>query len=203
MFICFRIQDLKDERRRSQLSASRTILEKSTMLILTSSKVGVIRRCWFPSNRQSCYFFFEAYLRHLDCVYSRQCRDLVYDQVRRALDMVKFIVYDSGSTASNNNPTLTLLLTKDEINFIKSLRQFEVNSLKFALPAHVFRFSMPLKCSMFPRLHRAKNNWNNYAIKPSIIVKISPIQFTLVLNNENKCLTSIENYKNNWRKSFK
>ncbi len=33
------IQDLKDERRRSQLSASRTILEKSTMLILTSSKV--------------------------------------------------------------------------------------------------------------------------------------------------------------------
>jgi len=35
----FRFQDLKDERRRSQLSASRTILEKSTILILTSSKV--------------------------------------------------------------------------------------------------------------------------------------------------------------------
>lgn len=34
-----RFQDLKDERRRSQLSASRTILEKSTTLILTSSKV--------------------------------------------------------------------------------------------------------------------------------------------------------------------
>jgi hypothetical protein len=33
------IQDLKDERRRSQLSAARTILEKSTMFILTSSKV--------------------------------------------------------------------------------------------------------------------------------------------------------------------
>ncbi|CAF4140231.1 unnamed protein product [Rotaria sordida] len=33
-----RQNDLKDERRRSQLSASRTILEKSTMLILTSSK---------------------------------------------------------------------------------------------------------------------------------------------------------------------
>lgn len=66
----------------------------------------------------------------MDCVYSRQCRDLVYDQVRRALDMVKFIVYDSGSTSSNNNPTLTLLLTKDEINFVKSLRQFEVNSFQ-------------------------------------------------------------------------
>lgn len=64
----------------------------------------------------------------MDCVYSRQCRDLVYDQVRRALDMVKFIVYDSGSTASNHNPTLALLLTKDEINFVKALRQFEVRT---------------------------------------------------------------------------
>ncbi|CAF2904911.1 unnamed protein product [Rotaria sp. Silwood2] len=99
-----RQNDLKDERRRSQLSASRTILEKSTMLILTSSK---------------------AYLRHIECLHSRQCRDLVYDQVRRALDMVGLIVYDSGSTTQTTTPTLTLLLTKDEINFVKSLRQFE------------------------------------------------------------------------------
>ncbi|CAF1073113.1 unnamed protein product [Rotaria sordida] len=99
-----RQNDLKDERRRSQLSASRTILEKSTMLILTSSK---------------------AYLRHIECIHSRQCRDLVYDQIRRALDMVGLIVYDSGSTTQTTTPTLTLLLTKDEINFVKSLRQFE------------------------------------------------------------------------------
>ena len=59
-------------------------------------------------------------------MYSRQCRDLVYDQIRRALDMVGLIVYDSGSTTPTSNPTLTLLLTKDEINFVKSLRQFEV-----------------------------------------------------------------------------
>ncbi|UJR36232.1 hypothetical protein I4U23_028964 [Adineta vaga] len=99
-----RQNDLKDERRRSQLSASRTILEKSTMLILTSSK---------------------AYLRHTDCLHSRKCRDLVYGQVRRALDMVQLIVYDSGSTTLNTTPTLTLLLAKNEINFVKSLRQFE------------------------------------------------------------------------------
>ncbi len=68
----------------------------------------------------------KAYLRHIDCIYSRQCRDLVYDQVRRALDMVGLIIYDSGSTTQTNNPTLTLLLAKDEINFVKSLRQFEV-----------------------------------------------------------------------------
>lgn len=70
--------------------------------------------------------FIQAYLRHIECIYSHQCRDLVYDQVRRALDMVGLIVYDSGSTSSTTNPTLTLLLTKDEINFVKSLRQFEV-----------------------------------------------------------------------------
>ncbi|CAF4404109.1 unnamed protein product, partial [Rotaria magnacalcarata] len=39
--------------------------------------------------------------------------------------MVGLIVYDSGSTTQTNNPTLTLMLTKDEINFVKSLRQFE------------------------------------------------------------------------------
>ncbi|CAF3995448.1 unnamed protein product, partial [Rotaria magnacalcarata] len=85
-----RQNDLKDERRRSQLSASRTILEKSTMLILTSSK---------------------TYLRHIECHHSRQCRDLVYDQIRHALEMVGLIVYDSGSTTQTNNPTLTLMLT--------------------------------------------------------------------------------------------
>ncbi|CAF3808246.1 unnamed protein product [Rotaria magnacalcarata] len=99
-----RQNDLKDERRRSQLSASRTILEKSTMLILTSSK---------------------AYLRHNECLHARKCRDLVYGQVRRALDMVQLIVYDSGSTSLNDTSTLTLLLAKNEINFVKSLRQFE------------------------------------------------------------------------------
>jgi hypothetical protein len=99
-----RQNDLKDERRRSQLSASRTILEKSTMLILTSSK---------------------TYLRHSECSHARKCRDLVYSQIRRALDMVQLIVYDSGSTTLNNTPTLTLLLAKNEINFVKSLRQFE------------------------------------------------------------------------------
>ncbi|CAF3396536.1 unnamed protein product [Rotaria sp. Silwood1] len=99
-----RQNDLKDERRRSQLSASRTILEKSTMLILTSSK---------------------TYLRHNECLHARKCRDLVYGQVRRALDMVQLIIYDSGSTTLHNTSTLTLLLAKNEINFIKSLRQFE------------------------------------------------------------------------------
>jgi hypothetical protein len=44
--------------------------------------------------------------------------------------MVGLIVYDSGSTAQTHTPTLTLLLTKDEINFVKSLRQFEVKKIQ-------------------------------------------------------------------------
>ena len=40
--------------------------------------------------------------------------------------MVQLIVFDSGSTTINNTPTLTLLLAKNEMNFVKSLRQFEV-----------------------------------------------------------------------------
>jgi len=67
----------------------------------------------------------KTYLRHNECSYARKCRDLVYSQVRHALDMVQLIVYDSGSTTLNNTSTLTFLLTKNEINFIKSLKQFE------------------------------------------------------------------------------
>lgn len=39
-----RQNDLKDERRRSQIAAARQVLERSTMLLLTSSKVSVIVR---------------------------------------------------------------------------------------------------------------------------------------------------------------
>lgn len=99
-----RQNDLKDERRRSQLSASRTILEKSTLLILTSSK---------------------AYLRHADCSDARHCRDIVYSQIRHALDLVQIIVLDSGSIKLSHTANLTILLTKNQMNFVKYLKQFE------------------------------------------------------------------------------
>ncbi len=62
----------------------------------------------------------------MECLHARKCRDLVYNQIRRALDMVQLIVYDSGSTTQTNTPTLALLLAKNEVNFVKALRQFEV-----------------------------------------------------------------------------
>jgi hypothetical protein len=54
--------------------------------------------------------------------------------------MVQLIIYDSGSTKLNNTPTMTLLLTKNEINFVKSLRQFEVKSFFFYLLILIFCF---------------------------------------------------------------
>ncbi|CAG2165602.1 unnamed protein product [Oppiella nova] len=65
--------DLKDERRRAQMSCARQILERSTMMLLTSSK---------------------ACLRHPDCDTARENRDTVFLQMRRAMDLIHMVVKD-------------------------------------------------------------------------------------------------------------
>ncbi|KAJ8983269.1 hypothetical protein NQ317_007169 [Molorchus minor] len=68
-----RQNDLKDERRRAQMGAARQVLERSTMMLLTSSK--------------TC-------LRHPDCTSARENRDTVFCQMRRAMDLIHFVVKD-------------------------------------------------------------------------------------------------------------
>ncbi|XP_019871343.1 alpha-catulin isoform X3 [Aethina tumida] len=68
-----RQNDLKDERRRAQMAAARQVLERSTMMLLTSSK--------------TC-------LRHPDCTAARENRDTVFCQMRRAMDLIHFVVKD-------------------------------------------------------------------------------------------------------------
>ncbi|XP_022186503.2 alpha-catulin isoform X2 [Nilaparvata lugens] len=68
-----RHNDMKDERRRAQMAAARQVLERSTMLLLTSSK---------------------ACLRHPDSTSSRENRDTVFCQMRRAMDLIHFVVKD-------------------------------------------------------------------------------------------------------------
>ncbi|XP_043239796.1 alpha-catulin-like isoform X3 [Amphibalanus amphitrite] len=68
-----RQSDLKDERRRAQITAARQVLERSTMMLLTSSK---------------------AVLRHPDCPRSRDNRDTVFCQMRRAMDLIHYVVKD-------------------------------------------------------------------------------------------------------------
>ncbi|XP_031355685.1 alpha-catulin [Photinus pyralis] len=68
-----RQNDLKDERRRAQMAAARQVLERSTMMLLTSSK--------------TC-------LRHPDSTTARENRDTVFCQMRRAMDLIHYVVKD-------------------------------------------------------------------------------------------------------------
>ncbi|XP_055344806.1 alpha-catulin-like [Paramacrobiotus metropolitanus] len=68
-----RLQDLKDDKRKAQLASARQLLEKSTMMLLTSSK---------------------ASLRHPDSQEARLNRDLVYARVSEALNLLSYAVTD-------------------------------------------------------------------------------------------------------------
>ncbi|KAL1500968.1 hypothetical protein ABEB36_006378 [Hypothenemus hampei] len=68
-----RQNDLKDERRRAQMAAARQVLERSTMMLLTSSKTS---------------------LRHPDSASARENRDTVFCQMRRAMDLIHYVVKD-------------------------------------------------------------------------------------------------------------
>ncbi|XP_035898166.1 alpha-catulin isoform X4 [Anopheles stephensi] len=78
-----RQNDLKDERRRAQMSSARQVLERSTMMLLTSSK--------------TC-------LRHPECAHSKENRDTVFCQMRRAMDLIHYVVKDGIlESASDRN----------------------------------------------------------------------------------------------------
>ncbi|KAL1230088.1 Alpha-catulin [Trichinella pseudospiralis] len=66
-----RQQDLKGEKRRAQMQMGRSILEKYTMLLLTSSKTT---------------------LRHPECDSARQVRNCVFRQIRSALQLIALCV---------------------------------------------------------------------------------------------------------------
>lgn len=70
---CNRHNDLKDERRRSQMTSARQVLERSTLMLLISSKTS---------------------LRHPDCIHSKENRDTVFCQMRRAMDLIHYVVKD-------------------------------------------------------------------------------------------------------------
>ncbi|XP_060520875.1 alpha-catulin isoform X2 [Cylas formicarius] len=76
-----RQNDLKDERRRAQMAAARQVLERSTMMLLTSSK--------------TC-------LRHPDSNSARENRDTVFCQMRRAMDLVHYVVKDGVLNGSDS-----------------------------------------------------------------------------------------------------
>ncbi|XP_048473599.1 alpha-catulin isoform X1 [Rhincodon typus] len=80
-----RQNDLKDEKKKARMAASRAILEKCTMMLLTASK--------------TC-------LRHPDCESARINKGGVFHRMRLALDQVIEIVTDSRQNGENEiHPT--------------------------------------------------------------------------------------------------
>ncbi|PVD38027.1 hypothetical protein C0Q70_00634 [Pomacea canaliculata] len=77
-----RQNDLKSEKQRAQMGSARAILEKSTMMLLTSCK--------------TC-------LRHPECRAARHNRDAVFLLIRNALDLMQHVVTDGGIVARNGN----------------------------------------------------------------------------------------------------
>ncbi|KAH8252569.1 hypothetical protein KR032_000649, partial [Drosophila birchii] len=73
----------KEERRRAQMFSARQILEKSIAILLTSSKNSLI---------------------HSDCVIVKENRDTVFCQIRRAMDLIHFVVKDSIFDTTKHMP---------------------------------------------------------------------------------------------------
>ncbi|CAH1790183.1 unnamed protein product, partial [Owenia fusiformis] len=82
-----RQNDLKSDKHRAQMGAARAVLEKSTMMLLTTSK---------------------CCLRHPDCEAAGRNRQSVFQQMHRALDLVQQIVQDKAVANGDMSPTPTV-----------------------------------------------------------------------------------------------
>lgn len=87
------------------MSAARLVLERSTIMLLTSSKVrSRIIQVQFCYNFQ--WLFSQTSLRHPECTYSKENRDTVFCQMRRAMDLIHYVVKD-GVLESTNERSLS------------------------------------------------------------------------------------------------
>ncbi|NXW01489.1 CTNL1 protein, partial [Fregetta grallaria] len=82
-----RQNDLKDEKKKARMAASRAVLEKCTMMLLTASK--------------TC-------LRHPDCESARINKDGVFHRMRLALEQVIEIVTDSRPNGENEMAPISI-----------------------------------------------------------------------------------------------
>lgn len=64
------------------MSAARQVLERSTLMLLVSSKTS---------------------LRHPECIHSKENRDTVFCQMRRAMDLIHYVIKDSILAASQSD----------------------------------------------------------------------------------------------------
>uniref|UniRef100_A0A8C4K6E3 Alpha-catulin n=1 Tax=Dromaius novaehollandiae TaxID=8790 RepID=A0A8C4K6E3_DRONO len=99
-----RQNDLKDEKKKARMAASRAVLEKCTMMLLTASK--------------TC-------LRHPDCESARINKDGVFHQMRLALEQVIEIVTDSRSNGEDELASISIYsgIRYSELKLLEGLRE--------------------------------------------------------------------------------
>uniref|UniRef100_A0A803YEI2 Alpha-catulin n=1 Tax=Meleagris gallopavo TaxID=9103 RepID=A0A803YEI2_MELGA len=98
-----RQNDLKDEKKKARMAASRAVLEKCTMMLLTASK--------------TC-------LRHPDCESARINKDGVFHRMRLALEQVIEIVTDSRPNGENEVAPISIYTgIKEFKNKVEGLRE--------------------------------------------------------------------------------
>ncbi|XP_054670478.1 alpha-catulin isoform X2 [Grus americana] len=98
-----RQNDLKDEKKKARMAASRAVLEKCTMMLLTASK--------------TC-------LRHPDCESARINKDGVFHRMRLALEQVIEIVTDSRPNGENEIAPISIYSgIKEFKNKVEGLRE--------------------------------------------------------------------------------
>ncbi|XP_074940577.1 alpha-catulin isoform X2 [Phalacrocorax aristotelis] len=98
-----RQNDLKDEKKKARMAASRAVLEKCTMMLLTASK--------------TC-------LRHPDCESARINKDGVFHRMRIALEQVIEIVTDSRPNGENEMAPISIYSgIKEFKNKVEGLRE--------------------------------------------------------------------------------
>lgn len=85
------------------MTAARLVLERSTMMLLTSSKVIFLEMCKFIKRLINLFniFISQTSLRHPECTYSKENRDTVFCQMRRAMDLIHYVVKDGVLETSN------------------------------------------------------------------------------------------------------
>ncbi|XP_053964146.1 alpha-catulin isoform X1 [Anastrepha ludens] len=125
--------NIKEERRRAQMFSAKQILEHSISILLSSSKASLL---------------------HYDCMLAKENRDTVFCQIRRAMDLIHFVVkdciFESAFLAFNEHGTK---------NINGETVQSATNYLTFLLEK--FR-TKPLD-DIKPTMYIANNNYSKIA----------------------------------------
>jgi hypothetical protein len=96
------------------MAVTRSVLEKSTMMLLTSTK---------------------TYLRHPETEFSRQNRDVVFVQTRKALERIHQLATDGANVSGDVSPSTTvngdsgISLAQHQPSASRAIKEFEVCGL--------------------------------------------------------------------------